>query len=44
VSLEETPAVKLSAPPRMGLRTWHYLAGGAATAGALGSLLWKLVL
>jgi serine/threonine-protein kinase len=43
-SLEEAPAVKLSPPPRLGLRAWHYLAGGVAAASALGVAVWKLVL
>jgi serine/threonine protein kinase len=43
-SLEQAPTVKLSPPPRMGLRAWHYLAGGAVATGAVSSLLWKLFL
>jgi len=44
VCLDESPAVKLSPPPRRGLQPWHYLAGGAAVAGSLGLALWKFVL
>ncbi len=43
-SRDETPTVKLTPPPRMGLRVWHYLAGGVAAASALGAVVWKLVL
>lgn len=42
--IEEAPAIKLSPPPRTGVRAWHYLVGGTAAAGTVGLALWKLVL